>query len=571
MLFPIFQPMLFQYMSLLTSRKLMLKMSFCLLVTLALACKKGGKDDPQPAETVLSFTVNDTYNGTFNYKGLGLKPIIKFNFTEPINPATVSGAIKLLGPSSAEIPTTITYQNENRSVLVQPANDLLGLSNYTLSVSDMLKSSTGGKLINTVSINLTTSLDNKDKFPRITDEELLDLVQRQTLKYFYDFGHPVSGLARERSTSGETVTTGGSGFGIMAMIAGIHRGFITRTEGFERIQKIVTFLGTKADRFHGAFPHWLNGTTGKVQPFSTNDNGADIVETSFLMEGLITARQYFNSSNSAETSLRNDINSIWNTVEWSWFRQGGQNAMYWHWSPDKAWTINLKVGGWNEALMVYVLGASSTTYGIPKSVYDAGWAGNGNMRNGNTYYGYQLPLGPANGGPLFFEHYSFMAINPIGLSDTYANYETQAKNHTLINRAYCIANPKGFPNYGADCWGLTASDTYNGYTASSPSNDVGTIAPTAAIGSMPYTPAESMQALKFFYYKLGDKLWGAYGFNDAFNLSQNWFDSQTLAIDQGPIMVMIENYRSGLLWNLFMSAPEVKTGMRNLGFSSPNL
>lgn len=542
-----------------------------LVVSLAIGCKKGGEETSKPAETVLSFTVNDTYNGTFVYKGLGLKPTVKLSFTEPINTNTATTGIKFTDPSGNAVPTSTTFQNSDKTVIIVPMNDLLGLSTYSVSVNDALKSSTGGKLINTVTISLTTSLDNKDKFPRISDNELLDLVQKQTLKYFYDFGHPVSGLARERNTSGETVTTGGSGFGIMAMISGIHRGFITRTEGLERIQKIVTFLNTKADRFHGAFPHWLNGTTGKVQPFSANDNGADLVETSFLLEGLITARQYFNENSAAETSLRSEINSIWNAVEWNWFRQGNQNALYWHWSPDKAWAINLKVGGWNEALMVYVLGASSTTSPIPKVVYDAGWASNGNMKNGNSYYGYPLPLGPSNGGPLFFEHYSFMAINPMGLSDTYANYETQAKNHTLINRAYCIANPKGFPNYGADCWGLTASDTYNGYTASSPNNDVGTIAPTAALASMPYTPTESMQALKFFYYKLGDKLWGPYGFNDAFNLSQNWFDSQTLAIDQGPIMVMIENYRSQLIWDLFMSAPEVKTGMKKLGFSGPNL
>ncbi|MGF1923398.1 MAG: glucoamylase family protein [Bacteroidia bacterium] len=550
--------------------RLIFKVTLFLSVFFFWSCKKNG-DLPVNVDTSLAFTVNDSNNGTLKYAGLNTKPVIKFNFTEPINNTTTTNGIILRDGSGVTVPTTINFLAENKSLTVTPINNLQQFATYTLSVTDNLKSSTGGKLVNPVQIILIAGLDNTDKFPRISDDELLDLVQKQTLKYFYDFGHPVSGLARERSTSGETVTTGGSGFGIMAMIAGIHRGFITKTEGLERIQKIVTFLGTKADRFHGVFPHWLNGTTGKVQPFSANDNGADLVETSFLLEGLITARQYFDGTSAAETTLRADINAIWNGVEWDWFRQGGQNALYWHWSPDKAWAINLKVGGWNEALMVYVLGASSDTSPIPKTVYDAGWALNGNMKNGNSYYGHTLPLGPANGGPLFFEHYSFMAINPTGLADQYANYETQAKNHTLINRAYCIANPKGFPNYGADCWGLTASDTYNGYTASSPNNDVGTIAPTAALSSMPYTPTESMQALRFFYYKLGDKIWGQYGFNDAFNLSQNWFDSQTLAIDQGPIMVMIENHRSKLIWNLFMSAPEVKAGMKKLGFTSPNL
>jgi len=544
--------------------------AFALLITIT-SCKKNKNQEPTAVDTSLSFTVNGTYNGTLNYTGLIPKPVVKFTFSEAIDPATVTEGIKLANSTGVAENITTTLSDGNKTITVVPSNNLVSFATYTLAANHNLKAVNGGNLINTVYINLTIGLDNTDKFPIISDDALLDLVQKQTLKYFYDFGHPSSGLARERSTSGETVTTGGTGFGIMAMIAGIHRGFISRADGLARITKIATFLNTTADKFHGAFPHWLNGTTGKVQPFSANDNGADIVETAHLLQGLITARQYFNGTDAAETALRTTINAIYDGVEWNWFRQGGQNVMYWHWSPDKGFTINLKISGWNEALMVYVLGASSRTSPLPKVVYESGWARDGAMKNGNSYYGFQLPLGPANGGPLFLAQYSFLGINPNGLVDAYANYETQNKNHTLINRAYCVANPKGFIGYSADCWGLTASDTYNGYTASSPTNDVGTIAPTAAISSMPYTPSESMQALKFFYYKLGNRTWGEYGFIDAFNLSQNWFDSQTLAIDQGPIVVMIENHRSKLLWNLFMSAPEIKTGMKSLGFSSPNL
>jgi hypothetical protein len=542
------------------------------LFTFLVSCKKS-KDPvtPDVVDTSLSFTVNDAYNGTLNYKNLQTKPIVKFAFADAIDPSSVKSGIILSNPTGVTEEVTTSLSNGNKLLTVVPTNNLASFSTYTLAANTNLKTASGGKIINAVYINLTIGLDNTDKFPIITDDALLDLVQKQTLKYFYDFGHPTSGLARERSTSGETVTTGGTGFGIMAMIAGVHRGFISRADGLARISKIANFLNNTADKFHGAFPHWLNGTTGKVQPFSTNDNGADIVETSHLLQGLITARQYFNGSDPTETALRNTINAIYDGVDWNWFRQGGQNVMYWHWSPDKGWAINLKVSGWNESLMVYVLGASSKTSPIPKAVYDSGWARDGAMKNGNSYYGFQLPLGSANGGPLFLSQYAFMAINPNGLTDAYANYEVQTKNHTLINRAYCIDNPKGYVGYSADCWGLTASDTYNGYTASSPTNDVGTIAPTAAISSMPYTPTESMQALKFFYYKLGNKIWSDYGFTDAFNLSQNWFDGQTLAIDQGPIVVMIENHRSKLLWNLFMSAPEIKTGMKNLGFASPNL
>lgn len=231
----------------------------------------------------------------------------------------------------------------------------------------------------------------------------------------------------------------------------------------------------------------------------------------------------------------------------------------------------MPITGWNEALIVYVLAASSNTNAIPKIVYDNGWAQNGTMKNGNVYSGIQLPLGPAYGGPLFFAHYSFLGINPHDLTDVYANYWTQDTAHSKINYKYCAQNPNNFYGYSNACWGLTASDEQNGYAAHSPTNDNGTISPTAAISSLPFTPAESMNALKFFYYTLGDKIWSNYGFIDAFNLQNLWFADSFLAIDQGPEIVMIENYRTGLLWNLFMSCPEIKSGMKNMGFSSPHL
>jgi hypothetical protein len=315
----------------------------------------------------------------------------------------------------------------------------------------------------------------------------------------------------------------------------------------------------------------MNGTTGAVVPFAANDDGADIVETSYMMMGLLTARQYFNGIDAVETNLRNDINLLWNGVEWNWFRQNGKNVLYWNWSSNYGWGVNVPVQGWNETLITYVLAASSPTHSIPKATYDSGFARNGAIRNNNSYNNYNLPLGPAYGGPLFFEHYSFMGINPNALSDVYANYQTQTLNHTKINYAYCIANPHGYYGYSNLCWGLTASDIPSGYTASSPTNDVGVIAPTAAISSIPYTPTESIQALKFFYYKLGNNIWGQYGFTDAFSLNEPWFSTADLAIDEGPIIVMIENYRTGLLWNLFTSCPEVKSGMISLGFTAPYL
>lgn len=422
-------------------------------------------------------------------------------------------------------------------------------------------------------INVQAQQSSFKRFSPMSDTALLELVQRQTFRYFWDFAHPVSGLARERSNKvydygDEVVTTGGSGFGIMAIVVAADRKWITREEAVERLLKIVKFLW-KADSYHGIFPHWLNGATGKTIPFSRKDDGGDLVETAYLFQGLLCARQYFDQHDPKETELRNRINWMWEQAEWSWHTRGGMDLLYWHWSPNNGWSMNFEIRGWNECLIAYVLAASSPRYPIDAQVYHRCWAVSNHFKNGREYEGIRLPLGFDYGGPLFFAHYSFLGLDPRGLKDRYADYWIQNLNHTLINRHYCIRNPNHFKGYGENCWGLTASDTYNGYSAHSPDNDLGTISPTAALSSFPYTPYYSMQALKHFYYDLGDKIWTEYGFVDAFNETKNWYASSHLAIDQGPIIVMIENYRTGLLWKLFMSCPEIQNGLKKLGFESP--
>lgn len=543
------------------------------------SCGKGGDNGPGPsplppvpiALTVAKFDNTVALTGFTNYN-IRPNPAIRLSFNNAVDRSTVATAISVK-ESGIPVSAGFAYENGDSTVLLSPSAALKALAKYTVTATTALKSVKGGALSADLGITFVTQIDSTDKFPVIADNALLDLVQQQTFKYFWDYGHPVSGLARERSNSGpETVTTGGSGFGIMAIPVAINRGFISRSQGLARMQTIVSFLKNTAQKFHGAFPHWLNGSTGVVIPFSTKDDGADLVETSYLMAGLLAARQYFDGATAGEVNLRSDINTLWNAVEWNWFRQGSQNVLYWHWSPNYAWQMNHKIEGWNECLITYILAASSTTFGIPQIVYKEGFARNGAMQNGNTYYGYQLPLGSANGGPLFFAHYSFLGINPNGLSDTYANYQTQVTNHTKINYEYCRANPRAYFGYSNLCWGLTASDIPFGYNANEPNNDVGVIAPTAALSSFPYTPTESMNALKFFYYKLGDKIWKQYGFADAFSLKDLWYADSHLAIDQGPIIVMIENHRSGLVWNLLTSCPEIKNGMKNvLGFSAPYL
>ncbi len=414
----------------------------------------------------------------------------------------------------------------------------------------------------------------------ISNDSLLTLVEYRTFQYFWDGAEPTSGAARERfhtdndypDNDKNIVTSGGTGFGVMAILVGIERKFITREEGLERLTKLVGFL-EKADRFHGAWPHWMNGETGKVKPFGQKDDGGDLVETSYLLQGLLCVRQYFKDGNEKEKSLAARVDKLWKDVEFDWYRKGSQNVLYWHWSPKYQWEMNFPVEGYNECLIMYVLGAASPTHGVPAEVYHQGWARGGKMRNDSTHqqYGYHLDLkhngAQQFGGPLFWSHYSFLGLDPRKLKDRYADYWAHNKNHTLINYQYCVENPKNFKGYGENSWGLTAGYSLKFYAAHSPTEDVGVISPTAALSSFPYTPNESMRALKHFYYDLGDKTFGVYGFYDGFSVTDNWCKPWYLAIDQGPEVVMMENYRSGLLWSLFMSCPEVKTGLDKLSFT----
>lgn len=445
------------------------------------------------------------------------------------------------------------------------------MKRFTLTILTLLM------IVNSIVIaqKSQTSFNPLDRPKSLSDSALLDLVQKQTFRYFWDFAHPVSNLSRERSNEAynygnEVVTTGGTGFGVMSVIVATERKWITRDTAAKFLLKMVNFL-LKANSYHGVFPHWLDGTTGKTIPFSRKDDGADLVESSYLFEGLLCARQYFTGDNRTERELRNRIGWMWNDIEWNWFTKGGEEVLYWHWSPNNGWAMNFPVRGFNECMIMYVLAASGSNekYSVDPNVYHRGWAQSNFFKNGKEFYGIKLPLGFDYGGPLFFSHYSFLGLDPRGLKDRYADYWEQNRNHTLINREHCVRNPNKFKGYGENCWGLTASDTYNGYDAYSPTNDKGTITPTAALSAFPYTPEYSMQALKHFYYDLGDKIWSEYGFVDAFNETQNWYAKSHLAIDQGPIIVMIENYRTGLLWKLFMSSPEIKNGLKKLGFTSP--
>ena len=418
----------------------------------------------------------------------------------------------------------------------------------------------------------------------LSDSALLDIVEKRTFEYFWDGAEPNSGMAPERihmdniypDNDQSIIATGGSGFGVMAIIAGIHRGFITREQGFQRLKKIVSFL-ERADRFHGAWSHWINDTSAHVKPFGADDDGGDLVETCYLLQGLLCAREFFKDGNENEKKLAGQIDELWHSVDFNWYRNGGQNVLFWHWSPTHGWKMNFPVYGYNECLILYVLATSSPTSNIPVAVYDSGWAQSGRIDSISFYKKDTLHLhmqgNPPHGGPLFWSQYSYLGLNPKGLKDKYADYWKENTTQSIINYNWCVDNPKHYAGYAPNNWGLTASYSVIGYAAHAPDkkNDLGVISPTAAISSLPYTPKQSMAAIRHWFEEMQKELWGKYGFYDAFSEKAGWYPPRYLAIDQGPEVAMIENYRSGLLWKLFMSCPEVKEGLQKLGFTSPYL
>lgn len=423
-------------------------------------------------------------------------------------------------------------------------------------------------------VDSASAFEVKVEVPAATDSALLDMVQKYTLSYFTDFAHPQTGLARERSNdiNGDIVTTGGTGFGLMSLIVGAERGFITRDQALEIVGKTVAFL-EDCEKFHGAWAHWYDGDTGKTFSFSKYDNGGDIVETAFLVEGLLAVRQWLhNSPDAEERFLAQRCDKLWKGVEWDWYTKG-EDALYWHWSKQHDWKMNHKIRGFDETFITYVLAVASPTHPISPKVYDSCYRNSPYYCNGKEYFGIKLDLGMDYGGPLFFTHYSYLGLDPETVEVDGVNLFDRNRAHALIHYNYAIENPNGHKDLGADLWGFTSSDDpLVGYTSHHPGTDAenGTVSPTAAVSSIVYTPEESLRMIRHLYYDLGEKVFGKYGFYDAYNPSMvegQQVVKSHLAIDQGPQVVMIENYRSGMIWDLFMTCPEIQTGLKKLGFT----
>lgn len=545
------------------------------------SCKKKNSDiqSPPKIETkVLNINLIKLNGSIVNQSFVQLqanKMELLISFSQTVDKKSVMDACKITNLQNAQaLDIDFQFSNQDSTLTIHLKDSLTYLTRYKFQIGTGSKSITSETLSTAYQLEFKTGINPADKFPRISDEALLDKVQKETFKYFWDYGHPVSGLARDKTNANalDDCSIGGTGFGLMTIPIAIDRAFINRRDGLNRMNKIVDFLTNQAEKFHGAFSHRINGSTGKVIEWSPGDDGADLVETSFLMMGLLTTRQYFNADNAEEKLLRDRIYSLYSNVDWNWFNKD-QSGLYWLWSPKNEWKHSFLVRGWNETLIVYILAASSPTHSITKEIYDKGFANQGGLKNGNTYFGLNLPLGEPFGGPLFLSQYTFLGINPTGLKDQYADYQVQTKNHSLINQAYCSANPKGYLGYSDSYWGLTACSTNSGYKVCMPTNDLGVIAPTASLSSFAFTPQESMKALHFFYYKLGDLLWQQNGFADAINLNVNpvWIGREQLVYNQLPIMIAIENYRTGLIWRLFSNTPEVKAGLKKLQFTAPYL
>ncbi|WP_333663424.1 glucoamylase family protein [Chishuiella changwenlii] len=440
--------------------------------------------------------------------------------------------------------------------------------------------------LNKIAILSCTMLCSASSFAQTKQEnKLLDKVQKQSIQYFWDYAEPKSKLARERfhpdgnypENDAHIITTGGTGFGLMSLIVGIDRKFIPREEAVNRILTGLKFL-EKADRFHGAWPHWLNGETGKVKPFSTYDNGGDLVETAFLAQGLICLKEYFkDAKNEKEIEISKLADQLWKGIDFNFYTKG-EDVLYWHWSPNYEWKINFPLKGFDETLITYIIAAASPEHSISSDVYYKGWTRNGAIKSTDSVYGIPLIVKhngiDKNVGPLFWSQYSFIGLNPTHLVDGIGvDYGKVVKNQAKIHYVYNQNKTESFKNYEKNMWGLTASYSFNpdgtdGYTAHSPTNDRDIITPTAALSSFPYTPKESMDFLKFIYQKQNKKLIGVAGPYDAVDLKNDKVITKYLAIDQGTITPMIENYRSGLLWDLFMKNEDVQRGLKKLNFTT---
>ena len=404
--------------------------------------------------------------------------------------------------------------------------------------------------------------------PFANDDQFLEYVQQTTFDYFWYLANPDNGLVPDRSTTSSPCSIAAVGFGLTAIGIGIDHGWISRTQGVARVLTTLnTFLngpqGTSTSGtigYRGWFYHFLDMNTAVRSPSSELSS----IDTALLLAGILYVKQYFDGANPDETAIRTMADTIFSRVDWNWMAQG-TNVVSMGWFPPGSFIANNWVG-YNEAMILYLLGLGAATNPLPASAWNRWTSGYTWATNYGQAY---VPF-----APLFGHQYSHGWVDFRHVADAYMNshdstYFQNSRRATLAQRAYCIANPLNRVGYGSNVWGLTACDGPTGYAARGappPENDDGTIAPTAAGGSIAFAPEFSVPALRQFYTQYRLRIWTAYGFRDAFNLGAQWYAADELGIDQGPIVIMIENHRTQRVWRLFMRNEEIRRGLQRAGF-----
>jgi hypothetical protein len=406
--------------------------------------------------------------------------------------------------------------------------------------------------------------------PTLTTEALLDSLQRTSFEYFWEQANPVNGLIRDRSQTGSPCSIAAQGFGISAICIAIDHGWVTREAGRARIRLGMQTLwnGPQSDAsfgvngYKGLFYHFLDINSG-MRTWSCE---LSTIDTALLMAGILDAREYFDTADAGDVELRALADSLYQRVDWDFMRSGG-GAIKMGWKPGTGFNGYGYWIGYNEAMILYVLALGSPTHPVPATAWGFWTTG----YQWQTQYGQTYVIFP----PLFGHQYSHCWIDYRHIWDSYMQargitYFENSRRATLAQQAYCIANPGGWVGYGATTWGLTASDDPDGYTAhgAPPAlNDDGTITPTAPASSLPFAPEIVIPTLQNLYDTYGAMIWGQYGFKDAFNYSRFWFGPDYIGIDEGPIVIMIENYLNGAVWRRCGTSPYIVTGLARAGFT----
>lgn len=524
-------------------------------------------DSPQPAYNGIWFKLGEIDLSDYKYLVLWIKGDQERGFTRHFK-------IELKNSYGEKGIYYITDITSNWKEFIVPLNKLMGISRFdrmrelvfvfedwrvtkkegVIYVDDIYFSK--GPIIKEPLCNIFKTIRERVPKPEIanlSDEEFLDLLQKKAFLYFWLETDPETGLVKDKADNflddtSTVATIAGVGFALSAYVVAAERGWLPKEKLYERTLKTLEFFKDKMENVRGFYYHFIDMKTGK----RVWQSELSSIDTALFLAGALTAGEYFRGK------IKKIAEELYRRVDWNWMLADGDTlAMGWY--PEKGFDPN-RWNRYGEQLILYLLAIGSPTYPIPASSWDR------IRRPIWEYEGYVTISSP----PLFTHQYSHIWIDFRNKHDKYADYFLSSRNATLANRKFCLDNKDNSITFRRGFWGLTACEGPGGYRAyGAPpgyANYDGTVAPTAAAGSIVFTPKESIELLRKIYQELADKLWGKYGFSDSFNLDKNWFSQYVLAIDQGPILLMIENYRTGLIWKYFMKNKYIRKALKLTGF-----